>query len=299
MKTKAATTLLYGQPLVDALLPQAKIIANGLPQQPHVAIVLVGNDAPSHMYVQRKAAMAAQAGCKATIHALPSHTTQEQLHALLDTLNADSHTHGVMIQLPLPHGLNRQLALAHVAGHKDVDGLSPVQRAKLERQADDALLPATPLGVLRLLAMAGVELEGAHITILGTSALVGGPLADLLRQQGALVTSCNQQTADNQAKAAKANILITATGQAGLVTKSWVKQGAVVVDVGITRLPDGRIVGDVDATSAEGSVLGKARLLTPVPKGVGPCTVVSLITNLIDATCLQHGVARPVWRMLI
>lgn len=289
--------MLYSQPLVDLLIPQLRRGVAALATPPHLVILLVGDDPASRLYVRRKQALAEQVGCTCTIQELPADTSQDALHQSIDTLNTSPDVTGLILQLPLPKGLNRSLALARLSARKDVDGLSPPQADKLLAQAPDALLPATPLGIMRLLRWANVPLEDKDITVVGTSQLVGGPVADLLRQAGARVTSCNRQTPNIPEKTRGADVLIVAAGQPDLITGSMVKDGAAIIDVGINIFYDDagerHLVGDVKTSD----VTGKAALLTPVPGGVGPMTVVSLITNLVDAACLQAEKPRVEWHI--
>lgn len=289
--------MLYAQPLVDQLMPQLKSAVAKLSSPPHLVILLVGEDPASRLYVRRKQALAEQVGCTCTIREQPAGTSQHALHQIIDTLNADTSVTGLILQLPLPQGLDRTLALARLAPEKDVDGLSPLQKEKLLSQAADALLPATPLGIMRLLRWAKIPLNNTAVTVVGTSQLVGGPVAHLLRQAGAHVTSCNRQTPDIPQKTRAADVLIVAAGQPDLITGDMIKHGAAIIDVGINIFYDEagtrHLVGDVKVEDA----LGKAALLTPVPGGVGPMTVLSLITNLVDAACLQAGAARPGWQI--
>jgi len=254
---------------VDALA------ANGV--VPGLTMVLVGDHPPSEIYVRLKGKDCEQVGIASRVMRLPADAAEEEVLALIDRLNADPRVHGVLVQMPLPDHLDPKPILDRVHPYKDVDGLHPTNVGWLQA-GHPALLACTPQGVMRLLREYEVPILGSHAVVLGRSAIVGRPMSWLLLRAHATVTTCHRHTAEAAEHARRADILISAVGKAGLVEGDWVKPGSVVIDVGITRLDDGRIVGDVDFEAAR----ERARLITPVPGGVGPMTRAMLLTN----TCL-------------
>lgn len=244
---------------------------------PGLAVVLVGDHAPSVLYVRKKAEAAAALGMHSVVHHLSSDISEDEVIALVERLNADPRIYGVLVQLPLPAHIDARTVIDRVNPLKDVDGLHPVNIGWLQA-GRPALLACTPQGVMRLLREYEVPVLGRHAVVLGRSAIVGRPMSWMLLRSHATVTTCHRHTVDPAAHARQADILISAVGRPGLVTADWVKPGAVVIDVGINRTPDGKVVGDVDFPA----VSAKAALITPVPRGVGPMTVAMLLSN----TCL-------------
>ncbi|MBL8785733.1 MAG: bifunctional 5,10-methylenetetrahydrofolate dehydrogenase/5,10-methenyltetrahydrofolate cyclohydrolase [Deltaproteobacteria bacterium] len=244
---------------------------------PGLAIVLVGHHPPSEIYVKKKLDACRKVGIRATLHRFPSDVDQPTLHGQVAMLNADPAVHAILVQLPLPLHLDTKATIDRVDPDKDVDGLHPLNIGRLH-SGRAGFIPCTPLGVMRLLAEHSVELKGRHAVVLGRSAIVGRPMSWLLLRAHATVTTCHRHTADTASFARTADVLVTAVGKPGLVTRDWVKPGAVVVDVGINRLPDGRVVGDCDPEVRE-----VARLVTPVPGGVGPMTVAMMLSNVVTA----------------
>ena len=249
---------------------------------PHLAVVLVGEDPASRAYVAAKARAAAAAGVRSATHAMPSHATQAELLALVDRLNRDADVDGILVQLPCPAHISRDAIFSAVDPAKDVDGFHPENAGRLVA-GSPGIRPCTPSGVMRLLREAGVGLEGARALVVGTGAIVGRPLAALLSHASATVTMAHAATRDLPWEVARADVVVVAAGFPGLVRGSHLKRGAVVIDVGINRLPDGRLVGDV----AFDECLGVASAITPVPGGVGPMTIACLLENTVAA-----GVAR-------
>jgi methylenetetrahydrofolate dehydrogenase (NADP+)/methenyltetrahydrofolate cyclohydrolase len=245
---------------------------------PELAVVLVGHHGPSEIYVKKKLEACRKVGMGARLVRLEDTVSLQALLAHIDVLNRAPEVHGILVQLPLPPHLDAKVVTEQIAPEKDVDGLHPLNVGRL-LTGRTGFVPCTPLGVMRLLADAGVDLRGRHAVVLGRSAIVGRPMSWLLLRAHATVTTCHRYTADAMAHAARADVLVSAVGRPGLVTASWVKPDAVVIDVGINRLPDGRIVGDV----AFDEVAERARLITPVPGGVGPMTVAMLMSNTADA----------------
>lgn len=257
--------------------------------EPGLAVVLVGDDPASAVYVRNKERAAARAGIAGCTIRLPAGTRQEALLAEIARLNADPAVHGILLQLPLPAGgdLDGRAALDHVAPAKDVDGLHPDNAGRLTA-GRARFVPCTPAGVLRLLDHHDVSLAGRRAVVVGRSPLVGKPMAHLLLGRDATVTVCHSLTPDLAAETRRADVLVVAAGRPRLVTGAMVAGGAVVVDVGIHRLPDaegGGLCGDVDF----GEVAGRASWITPVPGGVGPMTIAMLMHNTVLAATPRVG----------
>lgn len=264
---------------------------------PHLAVVLVGDNPASTIYVHTKGKMAQACGIQFTLHHLPADTSQATLENFLRELNAASDVHGVLLQMPLPTHLDKLEALNIIAAHKDVDGLTDANHLALEHDRPTACHPCTPLGIMRLLAWAKVPVKGKSVVIVGRSRIVGKPLATLMNHANATVTLCHSHTADLKNHLKRADVVVAAAGTPNLVTGSDIKKGAVVIDVGINSYTDAagvrRLHGDCDyASCAE-----VARFITPVPGGVGPMTVISLMTNLVDLTCRQVNLPLFKWQV--
>jgi methylenetetrahydrofolate dehydrogenase (NADP+)/methenyltetrahydrofolate cyclohydrolase len=276
-----AAIVLDGKQLAQRVLadlaPRVRALeANGI--APKLTVVRVGDDPASKVYIRAKIRACAQAGVVGDELELPATTSQGALLECLDRLNADASVHGILVQLPLPRPLDAHAAAAHIAPAKDVDGLHALNLGRLV-QGDAILPPCTPAGVLRLLDAYGIALRGKHAVVVGRSEIVGKPMALMLIHRDATVTVCNSKTPDLAQFTRSADILVVSVGRPGLVDAGMVKAGAAVVDVGVNRLPDGTLVGDVDAAA----VAGRAGHLTPVPGGVGPMTVAMLIENTVKA----------------
>jgi methylenetetrahydrofolate dehydrogenase (NADP+) / methenyltetrahydrofolate cyclohydrolase len=245
---------------------------------PKLSVVRVGDDPASRIYIRAKIRACEQAGVLGDEIELPASTAQGAVLECLDRLNADGAVHGVLVQLPLPRGMDQHAIAAHIAPAKDVDGLHVCNLGRLV-QGDTILPPCTPAGVLRLLDAYSIALRGRHAVVIGRSEIVGKPMALLLIQRDATVTVCNSKTPDLGSFTRSADILVVAVGRAGLVRGNMVKPGSSVIDVGVNRLPDGKLAGDVASTE----VARHAGYLTPVPGGVGPMTVAMLIENTVKA----------------
>ena len=255
-----------------------------LPFKPGLRVVRVGEDPASGVYVRNKDRAAAEAGFdSATIH-LPESTTEADLLAEIARLNADPAGDGILVQLPLPAHLRAEAAIAAVDPRKDVDGFHPLNAGRLAA-GEPGLVPCTPRGVMHLLAEAGVALRGARALVLGRSQIVGRPMAQLLLGADCTVTIAHSRTRDLPAECRRAEILVAAAGRAEMVRGDWIAPGAVVIDVGINRLPDGKLVGDV----AYAEALGHAGAITPVPGGVGPMTIACLLENTLEAALARRG----------
>jgi methylenetetrahydrofolate dehydrogenase (NADP+)/methenyltetrahydrofolate cyclohydrolase len=249
---------------------------------PGLAVVLVGDDPASQIYVGSKTKQADEVGIRHFDHRLPKTTTTAQLIALVHSLNANPDVHGILVQLPLPAGVDSATVLATIDPAKDVDGFHAVNAGRLAL-GQDATVPCTPLGSLILIRQALAELAGKRALVIGRSNIVGKPMAQLLLQQDCTVTVAHSRTRDLSAICAEADIVVAAIGRPKAVRGEWIKPGAVVIDVGINRIDDGsgksRVVGDVDFEAAA----ARAGAITPVPGGVGPMTIACLLMNTLNA----------------
>lgn len=282
--------ILDGKRIADDLLSGLKAqvdarIAAGK-RRPGLAVVLVGGDPASQSYVRNKRRAAEKVGIQAFDHDLPEGTTEAELLALIDQFNADPAVHGILVQLPLPGIPDASRLIERIRPDKDVDGFHPTNVGHLALR-QFGLRPCTPRGITTLLAYTDRPVRGANATIVGVSNHVGRPMALELLIAGCTVTSCHKFTPPDVLEAAvrNADILVVAVGRPGLVPGEWVKPGAVVIDVGINRIDDGRLVGDVGFDAA----LERAGWITPVPGGVGPMTVATLMQNTLEAAALQEG----------
>ena len=256
----------------------------GLPFKPGLRVVRVGEDPASGVYVRNKDRAAAEAGFdSATIH-LPESTTEADLLSEIARLNADPAVDGILVQLPLPAHIRAEAAIAAVDPRKDVDGFHPLNAGRLAA-GEPGLVPCTPRGVMHLLAEAGVTLRGARALVLGRSQIVGRPMAQLLLGADCTVTIAHSRTRDLPAECRRAEILVAAAGRAEMVRGDWIAPGAVVIDVGINRLADGKLVGDV----AYAEAASHAGAITPVPGGVGPMTIACLLENTLEAALARRG----------
>jgi methylenetetrahydrofolate dehydrogenase (NADP+)/methenyltetrahydrofolate cyclohydrolase len=246
--------------------------------RPGLATVLVGDDPASHVYVRNKQRTCEELGMHSVGHDLSATTSQEELLALIDRLNRDPAIHGILVQLPLPKPLRSAPVLYAVSPDKDVDGLHPVNIGKLT-MGEPRFVPCTPAGVMAMLDYYKLPIEGKTAVVVGRSNLVGKPVAMLLLHRHATVTICHSKTPDLAAVCRRADILVAAMGKARFIRGEMVKEGAVVIDVGINRQPDGKLVGDVDFEAAA----ARASWITPVPGGVGPMTIAMLMRNTMLA----------------
>jgi len=256
-------------------------VAKGL-RPPGLAVVLVGNDSASEIYVRNKRKACDDVGIRSYSYDLPETTTQQELFELIDELNANDEVDGILVQLPLPEHIDETEVIERISAAKDVDGFHPYTVGRLAQRIP-ILRPCTPHGVVILLERSGVKVKGEHVVIVGASNHVGRPLALEMLLLGATVTVTHRFTRDLESHVRVADVLIVAAGKPHLVKGDWIKPGTVVIDVGINRLDDGRIVGDVEFDAAR----EKARLITPVPGGVGPMTVATLMQNTLSANLLR------------
>lgn len=290
--------LINGNAIAQAVLDElkaeiGKIAANGL--VPHIVVLRVGNDPASISYVSKKEKAAQSIGIQSTVRLFPETISQAELESEIDALNADKSVHGILIQSPLPAHINETEIFNRVSPEKDVDGFSTTNVGRLVQELPEAFAACTPAGILELIERSGVATAGKHAVIVGRSQIVGKPVAHLLlsRKANATVTVCHSQTENLAAVTRQADILIAAIGRPQFITREMVKPGAVVIDVGINRIPDAtkksgfRLVGDVDFEN----VAPLCDKITPVPGGVGPMTVAMLMKNTL-AACLRQNPAR-------
>jgi len=276
-----AATLIDGKSLAAAVRASQKSVVDSLAARgarPGLAAILAGDDPASRVYVRNKARACEEAGVRSETHEFPETVSESELIECIARLNADRAVHGILVQLPLPRHLDAGRILAKISPSKDVDGFHAANLGALV-QGSPGFIPGTPAGVMRMLEHAGVPLAGKNATIVGRSTIVGKPLALLLLQKDATVTICHSKTAGLAAVTRQADVLIAAVGRAKLITADMVKPGSCVIDVGINRLPDGKLAGDVDFAAVK-EVAGS---ITPVPGGVGPMTVAMLIVNTVHA----------------
>ena len=279
-----AARIIDGKAIAATLRAGVRARVAALSFQPGLVVVLVGADPASTVYVRNKDRAAQDAGLRAETIRLPADTGQADLLAVIDRLNRDPNVDGILVQLPLPAGLVPRAVIEAIDPAKDVDGFNPLNVGRLH-DGLDVLAPCTPTGVMRLLAAAGIPVRGARAVVLGRSSIVGKPMAALLLAADATVTIVHSRTRDIAAECRRADILVAAVGQPEMVRGSWIAPGATVIDVGINRLPDGRLVGDC----AYAECLEVAGAITPVPGGVGPMTIACLLENTVTAAIRRRG----------
>jgi len=276
-----SSQILDGKAVSAKVLGRIAETIKGMPKPPCLAVVIVGDDPASHVYIKHKKKTCARVGIRSVEHALPADIGQEKLLSLIKSLNEDNGVHGILCQMPLPrgYGYDEQELCRMISPEKDVDVFHPENVGKLSLGAP-VFLPCTPGGVLELLDDAGIALKGKHLVVVGRSNIVGKPMAMLALQRSATVTMCHRYTQNLAEYTRQADILVVAVGKRDLITADMVKEGAVVVDVGINRIEGTRKVrGDVDF----GAVAHKASWITPVPGGVGPMTIAMLMQNTLTA----------------
>ena len=260
----------------------AVLVKTGM--KPGLATILVGDDPASHLYVKSKQKACDAAGIFIDDHKLPASTTQAELLSLIEKENADPKIHGILVQLPLPKHINSKVVLEAVSPDKDADGFHPYNFGRLV-EGHPVFEACTPKGVIKMIESTGVSIEGKRAVVLGRSNIVGKPLALMLLQRNATVTICHSKTKDLPAVCREAELLLVAIGKAKFVTSDMVRDGAVVIDVGTNRLPDGKVVGDVDFEP----VSQKAGWISPVPGGVGPMTIAMLLDNTVESAKRMAG----------
>lgn len=250
-----------------------------------LAVVIVGNNPASRVYVNNKKKACEEVGFQSFEYALDENTTQEQLLDLVDVLNRDNRVNGILVQLPLPAHIDETAVINAISADKDVDAFHPVNVGKI-MIGDYSFLPCTPAGVMELIASTGTEIAGKSCVVIGRSNIVGKPMAMLLLHKSGTVTICHSKTQNLREICLGADILVVAVGKANFVTGDMIKEGAVVIDVGMNRLENGKLCGDVEFESAE----KKASYITPVPGGVGPMTISMLMKNTLTAAKQQEGI---------
>ncbi|HZO21212.1 MAG TPA: bifunctional methylenetetrahydrofolate dehydrogenase/methenyltetrahydrofolate cyclohydrolase FolD [Steroidobacteraceae bacterium] len=253
-------------------------------RRPGLAVVQVGQDPASSVYVRSKRKSSVEAGIESYAHDLPATASQSELLELVRSLNHDNRVDGILVQLPLPKGLDANLIMDAVNPAKDVDGFHPVNTGLLA-QKRPGLRPCTPFGVIRLAQAYGIALTGMRATVVGASNIVGRPMALELLLARATVTVCHTGTRDLRAEVERADVVVAAVGKPGFVHGDWIRPGAAVFDVGINRSESGKLVGDVEFERAS----ERAGWITPVPGGLGPMTIAMLLSNTVDAACRRHG----------
>ncbi|SFD52908.1 methylenetetrahydrofolate dehydrogenase (NADP+) / methenyltetrahydrofolate cyclohydrolase [Lentibacillus persicus] len=245
---------------------------------PHLTVIIVGDNPASKSYVNGKKKASAQTGISSDVIEMPASVSQEELLKKIEELNNEKAVHGILVQLPLPDHINEQLVIESISPYKDVDGFHPVNIGKM-MTGDDAFLPCTPYGIITMLHSYNIPIAGKHAVVLGRSNIVGKPVGQLLLKENATVTYCHSKTENLFEYTRSADILIAAIGKPNMISGEHIKDGAVIIDVGINRKEDGSLTGDVDFSSAA----EKAAYITPVPKGVGPMTITMLLQNTIKA----------------
>ena len=276
--------IIDGKALAAQVKARCAAGAQGLARRPGLAVILVGDDPASRVYVSGKERDCAECGFLSFEHKLPADTTEQELLTLIDRLNGDGAVDGILVQLPLPAHLNEEKVLNAISPDKDVDCFHPVNVGKMVT-GQPVFLPCTPAGVMEMLRAYEIPVAGRHCVVLGRSNIVGKPMATLLLAQSGTVTICHSKTPDLAAFTRQADILVSAVGRTGLVTADMIKGGAVVIDVAMNRNAEGKLCGDVDFAAVE----KKASYITPVPGGVGPMTRAMLMENLLTAAKHHQG----------
>lgn len=275
-------TVIDGKAVAREIRRQIKEEIDGLKRRwgivPGLGVVLVGDDPASHIYVRNKEKACKEVGIRSQEHLLSAEVSEKELLSLIQGLNQDKDIHGILVQLPLPTHIQADKILDAVSPQKDIDGFHPVNQGLLLLGAE-GFKPCTPMGIMKLLESAGCNPKGKNAVVVGRSNIVGKPVALLLLAAHATVTVCHSRTANLKEEVGRADILVVAIGKAGFVRGDWVKPGAVVIDVGVNRLPSGKLVGDVEFESAK----DRASAISPVPGGVGPMTICMLLFNTLRA----------------
>ena len=274
--------IIDGKAVAKEVQKQIKEEVEGLERRwgwaPGLAVVVVGDDPASHIYVRNKEKACREVGIKSFEHLLPATIPEKELLALVHQLNKDNDVHGILVQLPLPPHIRAEKVLEAISPRKDIDGFHPMSQGML-LLGGDGFRPCTPLGIMKLLAAVGCDPKGKNAVVVGRSNIVGKPVALMLLEKHATVTICHSRTASLRDEVGRADILVVGIGRAGLVRGDWIKPGAVVIDVGVNRLASGKLTGDVEFDSAK----ERASAITPVPGGVGPMTICMLLYNTLKA----------------
>ena len=280
--------LIDGKELSKKIRKELKLEADRLRQNkiiPKLAVILVGDDSASKVYIRNKSKACEDVGVEFEEILLDSNTSMEKLLSIIDGLNVRKDINGILLQSPIPKGLDIQEAFERIDYKKDVDGFNPINVGKL-MIGQDTFISCTPYGIIKMLEAYNIEIEGKHAVVIGRSNIVGKPLSQCLLNKNATVTICHSRTRNLSKITRTADILISAVGKTDMVTADMIKDGAIVIDVGMNRNDEGKLVGDVDFEK----VKEKASYITPVPGGVGPMTIAMLMNNVIKATKLQNGI---------
>jgi methylenetetrahydrofolate dehydrogenase (NADP+)/methenyltetrahydrofolate cyclohydrolase len=280
--------IINGKAIAESTLDEIKSrielrVAAGL-RAPALAVILVGADPASAIYVRNKRLACEKVGIRSVAHELPATTTEAELLTLIDSLNADNDIDGILVQSPLPSHISEKRLIEHISADKDVDGFHPYNIGSLAVR-EPKLRSCTPYGVIKLLNATGIDLMGQDAVVVGVSNHVGRPMILELLLAGCTVTGCHRHTKDLAMNVGRADIVVAAAGKAGLIKGEWIKPGAIVIDIGINRMPDGKLCGDVDFNIAK----ERASWITPVPGGVGPMTVATLMENTLMALELRES----------
>jgi methylenetetrahydrofolate dehydrogenase (NADP+) / methenyltetrahydrofolate cyclohydrolase len=282
--------LIDGKAIADTLKAsvrkQTDALAAGGARRPGLAVVMVGEDPASAIYVRNKRISCEQSGIVSVAHDLPATTGEAELVVLIDRLNADPAIDGILVQSPLPKAIDPHAVIERIDPHKDVDGFHPYNVGRLA-QRKPLLRSCTPYGIMIMLGTTGIDPRGRDAVIVGQSNIVGRPMALELLMAAATITVCHSATHDLAAQVRRAEILVVATGKPGLIPGAWIRAGAVVIDVGMNRLADGTLVGDVEF----GAARERAGWITPVPGGVGPMTIAALMKNTLESALTRQGLA--------
>ena len=280
--------MINGQLLARELRAEMKERVDALKKEgitPHLTVILIGDDPASHSYVNGKKKATQEVGISSDIIKMEASIEEKELLDQIATLNKDPNVHGILVQLPLPHHIDEQKVIEAIDPKKDVDGFHPINIGKM-MLGQDTFLPCTPFGIIKMLQSKNIDLNGKHAVVIGRSNIVGKPMGQLLLNENATVTYCHSRTKDLKKHTLSADILIVAVGKEHVIDGSYIKEGAVVIDVGVNRTKEGKLTGDVDFDDA----IKKAAYITPVPRGVGPMTITMLLENTIKAA---KGLVRP------
>lgn len=280
------TVIIDGKLCAERILEDIKLRTLKLDKKPSLSVILVGGNPASKVYVKNKEKKAIDAGFNSYIYRLPENTNKNELLGLIDKLNKDDNIDGILLQLPLPKHLNPSDFLDKIDPKKDVDGFHPINSGRLLNNEKPYIIPCTPKGIMRLLDEYGIKIEGKNAVVIGRSNIVGKPVSILLLNKNATVTMAHSKTKNLAIITKQADIIVSATGISNIITKDMVKEGAVVIDVGITRERDGKLRGDVDFNNVK-NITG---FITPVPGGVGPMTIAMLMENTLELHLLRNKI---------
>jgi methylenetetrahydrofolate dehydrogenase (NADP+) / methenyltetrahydrofolate cyclohydrolase len=276
--------LIKGKDLSAKIVEKIRQEVLNYDKKPTLVVIIVGNDPASQLYVSKKKHTAEMIGFNSRVIELEKSISQEDLEKQIEILNQDKNVNGILVQIPLPKHINAYTAIEKILPEKDVDGLHPVNIGRLAIGLKPYAISCTPYGIIKLLEENNIEIEGKHVVIIGRSNIVGKPLSYLLLNRNATVTICHSKTKNLPEIASQADILVAAVGIPKFVKSNWVKEGAIVIDVGINRTEEGKLIGDVDFEEIE----KKAGYITPVPGGVGPMTIAMLLSNTFELFKLQN-----------